>query len=135
VDTNLQGKAALDYLKEQGIYQQRRASLEATNYELTPAPQTGNSVTSTANHSPEVSLASNPAQKLSAQFSAEEVRLGSSQGEAKEAVLKLRGYGYGKNMLALSAGSTRVAGSRVEISRTAEEKAPSAQLTPTEHTT
>src|SRR5437660_11456144 len=127
VGTTLQGKAAVDYLKEQGIYQQLRASIEATNYELTRAPQTGNSVTSTTKHSPEVYLASNPAQKLSAQFSAEEVRLESSQGEAKEAVLKLRGYGYGKNMLALSAGSTRVAGSRVEISRTVEE-APSSQV-------
>src|SRR5437660_2404787 len=127
VGTTLQGEAAVDYLKEQGIYQQLRASIEATNYELTRAPQTGNSPTSTTKHSPEVYLASNPAQKLSAQFSAEEVRLESSQGEAKEAVLKLRGYGYGKNMLALSAGSTRVAGSRVEISRTVEE-APSSEL-------
>src|SRR5437660_1910178 len=133
VGTTLQGKAAVDYLKEQGIYQQLRASIEATNYELTRAPQPGNSVTSTTKHSPEVYLASNPAQKLSAQFSAEEVRLESSQGEAKEAVLKLRGYGYGKNMLALSAGSTRVAGSRVEISRTVE-KAPSSELNPKEHT-
>src|SRR5438128_2566008 len=75
VGTTLEGKAAVDYLKEQGIYQQLRASIEATKYELTPAPQTGNSPTATTQHSPEVYLASNPAQNLSAQFSAEEVRL------------------------------------------------------------
>src|SRR5205807_2445469 len=67
VGTTLEGKAAVDYLKEQGIYQQLRASIEATKYELTPAPQTGNSPTATTQHSPEVYLASNPAQSFTLQ--------------------------------------------------------------------
>ena len=61
------------------------------------------------------------------------MRLESAQGEGKQAVLKLRGYGYGKNMLALSPGSTRVAGSRLEISRTVEGAHHSSQANRKEH--
>src|SRR4029077_5485845 len=39
----LQGKAAVDYLKEEGIYGQLRASIEASNYDLALAPGPGGS--------------------------------------------------------------------------------------------
>src|SRR6202011_1408335 len=117
----LQGKAAVDYLKDQGIYGQLRASIEASHYDLALAPQTGRSSTSATKQSPEVYVAKNPAQNLTAKFSATEVRLKSSQGDGKEAVLKLRGCGYGKRIVALSAGSSTVAGNRVEITRSAQK--------------
>src|ERR1700730_274719 len=117
----LQGKAAVDYLKEQGIYGQLRASIEASHYDLALAPQPGRSSPSATKQSPEVYVAKNPAQNLTAKFSAAEVRLESSQGDDKEAVLKLRGYGYGKRIVALSAGSSTVAGNRVEITRSTQK--------------
>src|ERR1700730_12304775 len=117
----LQGKVAVDYLKEQGISGQLRASIDASNYDLALAPQPGRSSPSATNQSPEVYVAKNPAQNLTAKFSAAEVRLKSSQGEDKEAVLKLRGYGYGKRIVALSAGSSTVAGNRVEITRSTQK--------------
>src|SRR5580704_13738563 len=117
----LQGKAAVDYLKEQGIYSQLRESIEASNYDLALAPQPGRSSPSATKQSPEVYVAKNPAQNLTAKFSATEVRLKSSQGEDKEAVLKLRGCGYGKRVVALSAGSSTVAGNRVEITRSTQK--------------
>src|ERR1700736_5819935 len=116
----LQGKAAVDYLKDQGIYGQLRASIEASNYDLALAPQSRRSSPSATKQSPEVYLAKNPAQNLTAKFSATEVRLKSSQGDGREAVLKLRGCGYGKRIVALSAGSSTVAGNRVEITRSAQ---------------
>src|SRR4029077_2055060 len=95
--------------------------IEASNYDLALAPQPGRSSPSATKPSPEVYLAKNPAQNLTAKFSAAEVRLESSQGDGKEAVFKLRGYGYGKNMVALSAGSSSVAGNRVEITRSTQD--------------
>src|ERR1700719_830420 len=88
--TTLQGKAAVDYLKEQGIYDRLRASIEASNYEVAPAPQTGRSSAAATKRRPEVYLAKNPAQNLIAKFSAAEVRLESSQSDGKEAAFKLR---------------------------------------------
>src|ERR1700736_2555681 len=117
----LQGKVAVDYLKEQGIYGQLRASIEASKYDLALAPQSRRSSPSATKQSPEVYLAKNPAQNLTAKFSAAEVRLKSSQGDGKEAVLKLRGYGYGKKVVALSAGSSTVVGNRVEITRSTQK--------------
>src|SRR6202011_1058308 len=117
----LQGKVAVDYLKEQGIYGQLRASIEASNYDLALAPQPGRSSPSATKQSPEVYVAKNPAQNLTAKFSAAEVRLKSSQSDGREAVLKLRGYGYGKRIVALSAGSSTVAGNRVEITRSTQK--------------
>src|SRR3984893_1758489 len=117
----LQGKAAVDYLKEQGIYGQLRASIEASNYDLALAPQSRRSSPSATKQSPEVYVAKNPAQNLTAKFSATEVRLKSSQGDGREAVLKLRGCGYGKRIVALSAGSSTVAGNRVEITRSTQK--------------
>src|SRR6202162_5360755 len=119
--TTLQGKAAVDYLMGEGIFDRLRASIEASNYDLAPAPQSRRSSTFAIKQRPEVYLAKNPAQNLTAQFSAAEVRLKSSQGEDKEAVLKLRGYGYGKSVVALSSGLTTVTGNRVEITRSTQE--------------
>src|ERR1700693_264059 len=79
--TTLQGKAAVDYLKEQGIYDRLRASIEASNYEVARAPQTGRSSAAATKRRPEVYLAKNPAQNLTAKFSAAEVRLESSQSD------------------------------------------------------
>src|SRR4029077_14491495 len=95
--------------------------IEASNYDLALAPQPGRSSPSATKQSPEVYLAKNPAQNLTAKFSAAEVRLESSQGDGREAVLKLRGYGYGKYIVALSAGSSTVAGNRVEITRSTQK--------------
>src|ERR1700719_2309023 len=53
-DTSLQGKAAVEYLKQQGAYERLRASIEATEYELEPAPQPGAAPTLAAGQSTEV---------------------------------------------------------------------------------
>jgi len=37
--TNLQGQQALDYLKEQGIYDRLHASIEASSYEVDSTPE------------------------------------------------------------------------------------------------
>src|ERR1700740_1627101 len=95
----LQGKAAVDYLKEHGIYDQLRESIEESNSDSALAPQPGSSSPSATKQSPEVYVAKNPAQNLTAKFSASEVRLKSSQGDGREAAFKLRGCGYGKNIV------------------------------------
>jgi hypothetical protein len=77
----------VDYLKEKGIYGQVRAEMEAGEYELERAPQLASS-NFNAGQSPETYLANNPAQNLSARFSANQVQLESLQDNSKQVVLQ-----------------------------------------------
>ena len=118
--TKLQGKPALDYLKEHGIYDRMSASIEATSYEVGRATQGSLPRTLRGRGSAEVYTATNSAQNLNVYFSADRVLLQPLEGGCKsgtQASLQLRDYGYGSRMLSARAGMMRVEGNRMEIRR------------------
>jgi hypothetical protein len=112
----LQGQPAVDYLKEQGIYDRLHESIQAGQYELEQLPQRLPAVTGARYR------ANNPAQHLQASFSGEQMLLepvprgGTPHWQAG---LKLRGVGYGARLNAVAAGSPRTSGNRIEIPRAA----------------
>src|SRR5205085_11303695 len=93
---------------------------EADSYNVDRAPQGGLPRTLRQRGGAEVYTATNAAQNLSAYFSSDRVLMQPLQDGCRsgaQAVLQLRGYGYGSRMLSAGAGTLRADGNRVEISR------------------
>lgn len=126
---NAQGDRAVQQLKQQGLYASLEEALDETLYEVRWEAQTALAETPAAYHAP------NPAQRLNAYFTLSELRLlplrtNARQSEAADqaqpsesaewrAALKLKGYGYGKNLLPLGPAELVTTGNRIEYQRAA----------------
>ncbi len=103
----LQGEQAVAALKKQGGYESLRQAYEAARYRIEPPDS--------ASAGPY--QAWNPAQKIQAEFSAEETRL---RYQDRLLVLRLTGYGYGERLRkpeAVPQGGMVAEGNRVEYRR------------------
>jgi hypothetical protein len=118
---SLRGEQARQYLKERGLYDRLRASIEASRYEINwrrraSPPELGGAYEAT-----------NPGQGLRAYFTPTEMRLipdasdlpGGARPQRWRFGMKLRGYGYGKQIQPLAAGFVTVKGNRIEIQKSA----------------
>ncbi len=122
---SLQGKPASDYLKEHGLYDRLQNSIEAAQYQIDQQPQAQESSALRSGlrknaAAAEIYEATNPAQKLRARFNGRDVvlqPLTNKRTTTLQARLRLRSYGYGRRMLTAGAGTMRVDGNRIEISR------------------
>lgn len=107
---NLQGEAAVDYLKRRGLYQSIKAKVEADRHEIRWTPEAG---------SGGAYQADNPGQNLRASFSRNGALIApckSCGGGAKWQVeMKLRGVGYGDRLSEVATGPMRISGNRIEI--------------------
>jgi hypothetical protein len=104
---DLNGAAAVNHLRQQGLYDSLNATVKAARRKVRPVA---------ANSSFE---AENPEQQLRAHFTANGARLSSPASATPSAAwqlgLRLRGYGYGKQMLATTPGAVQGVGQRVEL--------------------
>ena len=108
----LSGKSAVDYLKQTGLFDRVRASLEAERYEINTQASAGAIGIETTHR------ANNPAQTLLASFSRNGVEIGPSLGSSQQSWqmgMRLAGIGYGQKLSDISTGSARVSGNRIEI--------------------
>ena len=80
----LQGQAALDHLKQRGLYDSLGAAITATRYGVRQTAQA------------DVYAAANPAQGFHANFAPAGVELTGADGAAWRLALQLRGVGYGE---------------------------------------
>lgn len=122
---SVHGRPALDYLKEHGLYDRLRAEREASLYEFDRPPMAGMPKALTPKGAPY--RATNPAQRLRAYFSGEQLLLEPVHGgEARgwHATFALRGYGYGSRRVSASPQRMSARGNRIEI-----EHAGSGRLT------
>jgi hypothetical protein len=120
----LQGKPAGDYLKEHGLYVRLQNLIEAAQYQIDQQPQAQRSSAVRSglrkNIAAEIYEAINPAQKLRARFNGRDLVLQPLTNKGRTALqarLRLRSYGYGRQMLTAGAGTMRIDGNRIEIDR------------------
>ncbi len=112
----LQGRPAIDYLKQRGLYGRVRASVEASRYEIGWRERTGLAGLKKAYQ------AVNPAQNLRAYFSPQGVRITPREANARPSWqfgMKLRGAGYGERLSEVIAGPMIADGNRIEIKQSA----------------
>jgi outer membrane protein assembly factor BamB len=121
---SLQGKSASYYLKEHGLYDRLQNSIEAAQYQIDQQPESQESSSLRSrlrkNDAAEIYEATNPAQALRARFNGRDLvlqPLTDKRTTTLQARLRLRSYGYGRRMLSAGAGTMRVDGNRIEISR------------------
>ena len=108
----LEGEAAIEHLKEKGIYSSLAEAMEAARYKVYPAPPSQRS-----NHS-ERFYANNPRQGYQSLFSEEEMKIVTREGEqTREWRMKLSACGYDERMMTVTEGEMKVAGNRIEIER------------------
>ncbi len=121
----LQGEAAVQQLKEQGLYDSLSEAVAASRYKLRWEGQPALSGV------PPSYLASNPAQRIAAYFTPAELHLAPlaeerevlSRGRASETsawrgAMRLVGYGYGESLLAVGAAAELAAHeNRIEYRR------------------
>ena len=109
----LQGAAATEYLKQQGLSASLNEALTATRYGLKHVPE--------AQRGPSGSeyVADNPAQQWRASFAADGVEFSSTaqSGSAWQMGMKLRSLGYGAQQSKVGAGTLSAQGSRIEYER------------------
>ncbi|HKE59897.1 MAG TPA: FG-GAP repeat protein, partial [Pyrinomonadaceae bacterium] len=123
VPLQIQGAEALKYLEQAGEGMSLNAALTAARYSINKvdrgSPQ-GDSATYES---------LNPAQSLNAQFSARGVRVQSTTRGNWQVNLRLKSYGYGKDLPPLISGDMRAEGNRIEISKHAEGSSEAPTLT------
>src|SRR5215510_16273426 len=86
----LNGKKAVEHLKQAGLYASLAEAMAAARYNADPLP------------SPDAYQFANPAQSLRATFTLSGARVVSSQGgRDRELTIKLIGYGYGSRITGL----------------------------------
>ena len=110
----LQGAAAVEQLKQQGLYDSLNQALTATRYGLKPVPAAQRSAR-TGDY-----LADNPAQQLRASFAADgpELQAATPPGQAWRLGIKLRSVGYGAQPSKVGSGTLTAGSNRIEYSRT-----------------
>ena len=122
--SSLQGKSASYYLKDHGLYDRLQNSIEVAQYQIERQPESRQSGSLRSslrkNDAAEIYEATNPAQTLRARFNGRDLvlqPLTDKRTTTLQARLRLRSYGYGRRMLSAGAGTMRVDGNRIEISR------------------
>ncbi|HEX8998676.1 MAG TPA: FG-GAP repeat protein, partial [Blastocatellia bacterium] len=107
----LQGAAAVEHLKQQGLYSSLSDAMTATRYRIKASPD-GEYV------------ADNPANQLRADFAADSLELRAT-AQAWRLGIKLRSAGYGERQLQAGSGVIAADGNRIEYARPlgAEESA------------
>ena len=102
----LQGEAALNHLKEQGLYGSLQEAVAAARYGFYQEPKQRGDW-----------LAYNPAQRLSARLTPDglQVETGGDGGRSHRLGMKLRSAGYGERQIAAKAGRLTASGDRAEI--------------------
>jgi uncharacterized delta-60 repeat protein len=107
----LQGEGAIGMLTKDNAYASLTQAFLAAQYAVEPALGTrgGNGSAAFA--------ASNPALSLHATFTAEEVCVRSAGARTWEVHFKLRGYGYGGDLVDLVGGATRGRENRIELDK------------------
>ncbi|MCI0391248.1 MAG: FG-GAP repeat protein [Acidobacteria bacterium] len=102
----LQGEAALNHLKEQGLYSSLQQALAAARYGLYQESKQSAAW-----------LANNPAQQLHARFTPDGVQVETRGDDARSRRLgmRLRSAGYGERQIAVSTGRLTTSGNRAEI--------------------
>ncbi|HEY7546424.1 MAG TPA: hypothetical protein VID27_16160, partial [Blastocatellia bacterium] len=109
---SLRGEAAIEHLKEKGIYSSLAEAMQAARYKVYPTPPSQNSQQGGRFY------ANNPRQGYQSLFSEEEMRLVTREGEqTMEWGMKLSACGYDERMMTVAQGEMKVAGNRVEIER------------------
>jgi outer membrane protein assembly factor BamB len=121
---SLQGKSASYYLKDHGLYDRLQNSIEVAQYQIEQQPESRESSSLRSrlqkNDAAEIYEATNPAQTLRARFNGRDLvlqPLTDKRTTTLQARLRLRSYGYSRRMLSAGAGTMRVDGNRIEISR------------------
>ena len=107
----LRGQAALDYLKEKGLYDSLEQAVAAARYQVR---DDGCSAEGDSSFSAE-----NPAQAMTARFDGRSftAQSRSAAGEPWNLSMRPVGIGYGKQRLPLSEGAISIQGDRIEIAR------------------
>jgi hypothetical protein len=102
----LQGEAALNHLKEQGLYGSLHEAVTAARYGFYQEPKQSGAW-----------LADNPAQRLSARLTPDglQVVTGGDEVGSHRLGMKLRSAGYGERQMAAKAGRMTASGARAEI--------------------
>src|SRR6266511_3701842 len=102
----LQGEAALNHLKEQGLYGSLQEAVTAARFSFYQEPKRRGAW-----------LAYNPAQRLSARLTSDglQVVTGGDEGGSHRLGVKLRGAGYGERLIAAKAGRLTAIDARAEI--------------------
>jgi hypothetical protein len=99
---SLQGAAAIEHLKAQGLYGSLREAMEIAPYRISEM-QEGSY------------RGANQAQSLRAEFDPAGLRLKPREGAKWESGMRLRGYGYGERIVPVAAGEMKASGNRIEI--------------------
>ncbi len=100
---NLCGHAAVEHLKQEGLYASLAEAVAAARYNADPLP------------SPDAYQFSNPAQSLRATFTSSGARVMSSKGgRERELTFKLIGYGYGSRITNLDSRNIVASRNRIE---------------------
>ena len=111
---NLQGEAAREYLQQEGLYASLGEAVRAARYSVNPSAHTPLGAGAYA--------APNPEQRLTAYFTPGEMRLAGRAGKGGwQFGMRLRGYGYGDQLLAVTPGALTAAGNRIEYARTSHQ--------------
>ncbi|MGH9755500.1 MAG: FG-GAP repeat protein, partial [Blastocatellia bacterium] len=102
----LQGEAAFNHLKEQGLHGSLQEAVTAARYGFYQEPKQRGEW-----------LADNPAQRLSARLTPDglQVVTGGDEGRSHRLGMKLRSAGYGERQMAAKAGRLTAGGDRAEI--------------------
>src|SRR5262249_62275459 len=100
---NLHGQAAVEHLKQEGLYDTLAEAVATARYNADHLP------------SPDAYQFSNPAQGLRATFTSSGARIVSSPGgRERDLTIKLIGYGYGSRMTGLGSQNIVARQNRVE---------------------
>ncbi|MBO0858943.1 MAG: PxKF domain-containing protein [Chloracidobacterium sp.] len=102
----LQGEAALNHLKGQGLYGSLQEAVTVARYSFYHGPKQGGDW-----------LADNPAQRLSARLTPDGLHVvtGGDEGGSHRLGIKLRSAGYGERQMAAKAGRLTASGARAKI--------------------
>jgi hypothetical protein len=109
---DLRGHAAVEHLKQEGLYNTLAEAVAAARYNADPAP------------SGDAYRFSNPAQRIRATFTSSGARFVSSKGgRDRELATKLIGYGYGSRMTTLDSQNIVARRNRIEHEYSVKESA------------
>ncbi len=113
----LRGEAAVEQLKQQGLYESLSAAVAKTRYDLHRSD--GQNLPARLQLHGEVWHAANPTQGMNAYFSRDGVKVveRSEEKPGWELGLRVTGYGYGQQMLSVGAGEMKADGNRIAYAR------------------
>ena len=113
----LEGEAAIEHLKEKGIYSSLAEAMQAARYKVYPTPPSQDSKQGGRFY------ANNPRQGYQSLFSEEEMKIVTREGEQTRAWrMKLSACGYDERMMAVTHGEMKVVGNRIEIGREVQSR-------------